>query len=347
MSSELIEATVHVTPPTVQMMEFQNGLRLAFLLSALADLGVADELTDGPLPAAEIARRTGADAGCLYRALRAVASKGVFTEVSPGTFGLTQLAETLRSDFDGSLRDVFRMQGQPFIRDAYADIGHTIRTGQPAFEHVHGTDLFSYLSARPEMSALFSRAMGNAVRQIQAAAIDAYDLSGVRRLIDIGGAHGHLIAAVLARYKDMTGVVFDLPVVVPAAAAVLADAGVSERADLVAGDYFASVPPGGDAYVLSHVVHQLNDADAARVLTNVREAMEPAGQVILVDPVLPEGDAPHPGKFMDITMMALNDGRDRTAAEISVLLGQAGLRHVRTIALNAPSSVVIAVPASR
>lgn len=333
-----------VKPPTVQMMEYQNGLRLAYVLSALADLGVADQVADGPLPVEEIARRTGAHADSLYRAMRAAASKGVFTEVAPRVFGLTELAATLRSDVDGSLRDVFLMQGQPFIREVYADIGHTMRTGEPTFEHVHGTDLFSYLSTRPEKSRLFSAAMGNAIRHVQLAAVDAYDLSEARRLVDVGGAHGHLVAEILTRYPRLHAVVFDRPEVVPGAAETLAAAGVADRAELVGGDYLVSVPGDGDAYVLSHVVHQVDDADAVTVLRNIRDVMRPDGRVILVDPVLPEGDTPHAGKFMDITMMALTRGRDRTAKEIVEVLAKAGLRHVETIAMSAPSSVVVAVP---
>lgn len=343
MSPEGQPRTVEVAPPAVQMTEFHSGLRMALLLSVLAELGIADELGEGPLPVEEIAERTEAHVDGLYRALRAVASKGVFTEVEPRVFGLNEVAQTLRTGVQGSMRDIFRLQGQQFMLHAYADIGHSVRTGEPAFEHVHGTGLFSYLGERPEMSDLFSRAMGNAARQVQRAAIDVYDLSGVRCLVDVGGAHGHLVSAILSRYPQMSGVVFDRPEVVPGAAKVLAEAGVADRAELVGGDYLESVPAGADAYVISHVLHQLSDSEAVTVLRNIRSAMDPAGQVVILDPVLPEGDTPHPGKFMDITMMALTAGRDRTEAELGAVLAEAGLRLVETIALAAPSSVAVAV----
>jgi predicted O-methyltransferase YrrM len=210
---------------------------------------------------------------------------------------------------------------------------------------VHGITLFSYLTARPELSELFSSAMGNSARQIQRPVIDAYDLSDVRRLIDIGGAHGHLVAAILSRYPKMKGVVFDLPHVVPGAAGVLAEAGVADRAEIVGGDYLRAVPAQGDAYTISHVLHQLSDAEAVTVLTNIRKVMAPAGRVLVVDPVIPEGDLPHPGKFMDITMLMLTQGRDRTKAELADLFEQADLRHVETVALSAPSSIVVAMAA--
>jgi hypothetical protein len=341
----LNESSNGIMQSTVQMLEFHNGLGMAHILGVIAEIGVADQVTDGPLGVEELAERTGTNADALYRVLRAVASKGVFTEVSPRTFGLTPLAATLRSDADDSLRDVFRLQEQPCMQETYAAIGHSVRTGEPAFEHVHGTTLFSYLTERPELSDLFSSAMGNAARQIQRPVIDAYDLSGVRRLIDIGGAHGHLVAAILSRYLEMKGVVFDLPNVVPGAADVLAEAGVADRAEMVGGDYLRAVPAQGDAYTISHVLHQLTDAEAVTVLTNIRKVMAPVGRVLVIDPVIPEGDLPHPGKFMDITMLALTQGRDRTESELAGLFEQAGLRHVQTVALSAPSSVVVAMAA--
>jgi hypothetical protein len=328
-----------------KMMDFHGGLRMGFMLSAVAELGIADQLVDGPLPVDDLAERTGSNADALYRVLRAMASKGVFTEVSRRTFGLTPLAEILRSDAPHSLRDVFRLQGQKFMRNAYAEIGYSIRTGEPSFDHVNGVELFTYLSRHPDMNDLFSSAMGNAARHTQQAAIEAYDLTGVRRLVDVGGAHGHLLASILTRYPDMAGVVFDQPHVVPGAEQVLDEAGVLDRAELVGGDYLESVPAGGDVYTISHVLHQLSDSEAITVLTNIRRVMSPVGRVLVIDPVIPEGDAPHQGKFMDITMMALSRGRDRTEEEFIEIFGKAGLRLTDTIGLAAASSVVVAVPA--
>jgi hypothetical protein len=329
----------------MRMLDVLDGARLTHLLCVLAGLGVADEVADGPLTVREIAERTGTHAESLYRILRAVASKGVFTEVAPRTFGLTPTAAVLRTGVPGSLRDSYRLHAHPAIRDAYAAIEHTARTGEPAFERVHGVDLFTYLTEHPDLSALFSSAMGNQARVVQSAAVRAYDLSGVRRLVDVGGAHGHLVAELLSRHPKMQAVVFDLPTVVEGAADVLTEAGVRQRAELVGGDYLVAVPTNGDAYVLSHVSHQLPDDDLVRVLSNVREAMHPSGRVIVIDPVLPEGDTPHLGKFMDITMMTLTHGRDRTEAELAALLQRAGLRHVATTALSAPSSVITAIRA--
>ncbi|MEV1084710.1 methyltransferase [Streptomyces sp. NPDC050211] len=326
-----------------RMLEFQNGLRLAHLLYAVAELGVADQLAEGPLPVDEIAKRVDAHPGALYRAMRAIASRGVFTEVAPNTFALNTMAETLRSDIPGSLRDHFRYEGQSALQQAYAALGHSIRTGECAFEHVHGTDLFSYLTARPELGQIFNNAMGEIVSHLQSAAVEAYDLSGVRRIVDIGGGHGYLVARILQRYPEMRGVVFDLPEVVPGATEVLTEAGVIDRSETASGDYLTSVPAGADAYVISHVIHQLSDAEAITVLKNIRAVMDPGGRVVILDPVIPEGDVPHPGKFLDIVMMALTPGRERTEAEFAGLFQAAGLRHAETVALSAPSSVIVAI----
>lgn len=327
-----------------KMMEFHSGLRMGFMLSAVAELGIADQLVDGPLSADELASRTSSNADALYRVLRAMASKDVFTEVSRRTFALTPLAEILRSDSPNSLRDVFRLQGQPIMRNSYAEIGYSIRTGRPAFDHVNGMELFTYLARHPEINKLFSGAMGNAAGHTQQSAIESYDLTGIRKVVDIGGAHGHLMAAILAKYPGMQGIVFDQPHVVPGAEQVLRAAGVLDRAELVGGDYLESVPAGGGAYVISHVLHQLSDAAAITVLTNIRRVIAPDGRVLVIDPVIPEGDVPHPGKFMDITMMALSEGRDRTQQEFAEIFEKARLRLTETTHLAGSSSVVVGVP---
>jgi hypothetical protein len=339
--TELVKDGTDTASVIAQMTDFHSGLRIGHMLSAVAELGLADELVDGPLPVEDLAHRTGTHAESLYRVLRALASKGVFTEVSRRKFGLTPLAETLRSDAERSMRDVFRLQGKPFMRDAYGAIEHTIRTGEPAFEHVNGATLFEYLAGRPDMTALFSRAMGNGARQVQRAAVAAYDFSGIKRLVDVGGAHGHLIAMILDRHPDIQAVLFDQPHVVSGAGEFLESTGHRARIEVVGGNYFESVPAGGDTYVLSHVFHQLDDDEALIVLGNIKEAMAEDGKLLIIDPILPEGDAPHPGKFMDITMLALTRGRDRTEQELVDLLAKAGMRLAETVGMTSPSSIAV------
>jgi hypothetical protein len=327
------------------MLQMLSGSLVTHLLSVTAELGVADLVCDEPRRVEELARLTKTDPQALYRALRALASRGIFTEVASRTFGLTPLAATLRTGVDGSLRDMARFCGLGEGQRAFAELLYSVRTGRPAFSHLYDADWWSYLAANPEQAALFNNAMGNLARQVHAAALDAYDLSDVRCLTDVGAGQGHLVAAILRRYPDMKAVVFDRPKVVADAANVLADAGVDDRAEQVGGDFFASVPAGGDAYVLSAILHDWNDAEAITILSNVRRAMDPAGKVIVIEAVIPDGDVPHFGKMLDIVMLCLITGRERTEPEFAALFEAAGLRHMETRTTRSPSSVIVAVPA--
>ena len=309
------------------MAALHSGVRMGYMLQALAELGVADELVDGPRSVEDLAERTGSNADALYRALRATAAKGVFTEVSRRVFALTALAEFLCTDMPYSLRDAFRMHGQDFMQEAYAGIGHTIRTGEPAFEHANGVGLFEYIGRRPELQELFAKSMGKANRQIQQAAVETYDLTGVQTLVAVGGGTGHVLAALLHRYPALRG------------------AGVLDRVEMVTGNYRESVPPGADVYLVSHVLHQLSDAEAIRALRTVRGVMPPGSRVLVVNAVIPEGDVPHPTKILDSTMLVLGRSRDRTEAEFEEIFDKAGLHLVDTRGRALPSSVLVALPA--
>jgi predicted O-methyltransferase YrrM len=315
------------------------------ILGVAAELGVADLLADGPLTVDELASRTGAQRDALYRVLRALAAQGVFTEVSPHAFGLTPAADKLRQDVPGSMRDLARYFGMPSRNHAFVELLHTVRTGEPAFDHVHGTDWWSHLATHAEDAAIFDNGMGNLARQVHAMALETCDLSDAKVVVDVGGGHGHLSAALLNRYTDLRAIVFDLPQVVAGAEKVLAEAGVAHRADTAAGDFFTAVPEGGDAYILSMILHDWEDARAIDVLGNVRRAMNPGGKVIVIDAVIPEGDHPHMGKLIDIVMLALLPGRERTEADFASLFDAAGLRHVETRAPASPTSLLVATPA--
>lgn len=316
---------------------------LTQLIGVAAELAVADLLAQGPRPVDELAARTGTQPDGLYRVLRALAGQGIFTEVAPRTFGLTPAAAVLRQDVPGSMRDLARYFGMPARNHAFVELLHAVRTGEPAFDHVHGTDYWTYLADHPGDAAIFDNAMGNLARQVHAVALSACDLSDTRLLVDVGGGHGHLTAALLDRYRQLRAVVFDLPHVVAGAETVLADAGVADRADIAAGDFFTAVPEGGDSYVLSMILHDWDDARAIAILANVRRAMDPGGKVIVVDAILPDGDHPHLGKLLDIVMLTVLPGRERTEAEFAALFQAAGLRHVETRAPSSPTSVLVAV----
>jgi hypothetical protein len=333
------------TPPAVRMYEMLYSSLVSQLLIAVAELGVADEVGDTPRHVDELAAATGSDANALYRALRALASVGVFTEPTTRHFALTPLAETLRKDVPGSMRDLARYVGMPERQSAFSNLIYSLRTGKPSFDHVHGQDWWSFFVDRPQVAALFNGAMSSMSRMVNSATLDSYDLSDVEVLIDVGGGRGTLAGTLLERYPTLRAVVFDLPRVVPEAAAQLAAAGLSERARCVGGDFLQSVPTGGDTYVLSWILHDWDDKNSVTILRNVREAMGGRGRLIIIDDVLPEGDAPHFGKFEDIVMLTLLTGQSRTEAEFVALLEQAGLRHVETRPTSSPTSVIVATPA--
>ncbi|GLZ50155.1 methyltransferase [Actinomycetospora sp. NBRC 106375] len=323
--------------PGLAVMRLLYGSVTAQLVSVVAELGVADLCAGGPREVGDLAVATGVDPGALHRVLRALASAGVFTEVAPRCFGLTDLAGTLRTDVPGSMRDHARNWGSPEYRQTFGDLAYSVRTGEPSFDVHHGTDWWTYLATRPDRAAGFDRAMGGRARHLVAAALDAVDLAGVRRLVDVGGGRGELVAAVLDRHPGIRAVVLDRPEVVAGAAALLGD-----RAEVVAGDFFRAVPSGADRYVLSSVLHDWEDDDAVAILRVVREAMAPEAQVLVLETVLPEGDEPHVGKMLDVLMLALVGGRERTEREYAQLVARAGLRHVRTVSTAAPVSVLVA-----
>jgi hypothetical protein len=344
--SSALPHTPSAAPP-MQMMEMLYGALATQLISVAAEFGIADLLADGPRSAADLAASTGADSGATYRMLRALASLGVFTEVAPGTFGMTPLSETLRTGVKGSMKDLAQDVGGRTRLLAYADLSHSIRTGKPAFDHAHGTSMWSYLQTHPEEVALFGKAMGNLASQAHSAAFDAYDLSDVRRLVDVGGGEGYLIATVLSRYPNMKAVLFDEPHVTKGAPRVLAAAGITSRTEIVSGDIFQSVAGGGDAYVLSSILFSYSDPEAQIILTNIRKAMDPAGKILILEPVIPEGNEPHPGKLLDVCQLALHRGGVRSKAEFAALLSASGLRleQIRAMWPSAPTDLIIAVPA--
>jgi hypothetical protein len=334
-------------PPPMQMMEMLYGALATQLISVAAEFGIADLMADGPRPIDELAADAGADAKALYRLLRALASLGVFTEVEARVFGLNPLGETLRSGVKGSMKDIAQDVGGRTRLVAYSELAHSVRTGKPAFDHAHGTSMWAYLQSHPEEVALFGKAMGNLASQAHSAAFASYDLSDVQHLIDIGGGEGWLIAAVAPRYPNLKATVFDEPHVAKGAARVFARAGIADRAEIATGDMFESVPEGGDAYVLSSILFSYEDPEARTVLTNIRRAMSPNGKVLVLEPILPEGNDPHPGKLLDVCQLALHRGGVRTRAEWLALFASAGLRldEARELWPSSPTDLITAVPA--
>jgi len=331
--------------PQVAVLRMIYGAVTTRLLAVAAELGVADRLEDGPKPAGELAAACGADPDVLRRVLRTLAGVGVFTEVSPGVFGQTSLSAVLRAGSAGSIRDAVLELGSAETFGSLMNLEHSVRTGEPAFDRTYGEDWWSYLGARPERAEVFNNIQTITSRQVHSLVLEPYDLSGARRLVDVGGGHGALVAAMLRRYPELTGVVFDQPAVVEGARRTLEAAGVGDRAETIGGSFFDGVPAGGDVYLLSMILHDWDDERSLAILGNIRAAMvsggAPGARLLVIDPVLPEDDTPHIGKFTDIYMLMHFAGRERTEAEFRRLFAAAGLRHVETRHSGAPSSLLV------
>lgn len=325
------------------LLDLISGKWLSQAVSACAELGIADILKDGPHAADEIATIAGASPDAMFRLLRALASVGLLS--SEGRrFALTASGNYLRSDVPGSLRGWARFVGHPMTWRPWGDLAHSVRTGTPAFEHVFGVPIFDYLARDPDAAAILNDAMTSVSTADAAAVVQAYDFSPVHTLVDVGGGHGLMLATVLKAHPHMRGVLFELAHAIEGASALLEREGVAPRCEVVSGDFFRSVPEGGDAYLLKLVLHDWDDERALQILCNCQRVMRPNDTLLLVDFVLRAGDERDLGKFADLEMLVLNSGgRERTELEFRDLLGKAGFRLTQIVPTVTPKSVIEAV----
>jgi hypothetical protein len=316
------------------------GFRTTQMLYVAAKLGLADHLRHGTRTPEQLAQAVAADAQALRRLLRALASMGIFAEEADGSFALTPLAEHLRSDAPQSLRGVALLYGEEWLWRAYGQMLYSVLTGRPAFEHAHGQPLFDYLSDHPAAAAQFDEAMSGYSAQEAAAILAAYDFSPASRVVDVGGGQGGLLSAILRAHPHLSGVVFDRPTVVPGARRRLAETGVGARSECVAGDFFAALPDGGDLYMLKSVLHDWGDEDAVRILRTCRRAMGERARLLVIERVVPEGNAPAEAKLFDINMLVVLGGKERTEGEYRSLFEAGGFRLTQIIATQSPLSLI-------
>lgn len=330
-------------PPHAQLIQMGTAYWISKVLYAAAKLGLADQLAAGPRTAAELAGPTGTHAPSLHRLMRTLAGLGVLTERDAQHFALTPLGEALRAGAPGSARATLLTLGSPWFVGAFENIMHSLETGGTGIEKAMGMPIFEYLGQHPEEASLFSETMVGFHGAEPPAVAAAYDCSVFGTVVDVGGATGNMLAAILARHAGPRGVLFDMPHVVADAPAFLKEHGVEKRVTIEAGDFFKAVPAGGDAYLLSHVIHDWNEEQCLTILGHCRQAMKPKSRLLIVEMVLPAGDTPHPGKVLDIVMLVVPGGQERTEAEYSTLLSKAGFRLVRVMPTESAVSVVEAV----
>jgi hypothetical protein len=318
------------------------GQVVAQALSVAARLGLADLLAAGPRSIEALAQSTGTDPGALLRLVRSLAGVGVVREVAPCRFALTDLGDCLRDDRPDSARPPALLFGEVYRR-GIDGLLESVRSGEASFHLAAGQPFFDYLSANPEIGALFDRNMATRHRARAAAIIDAYDFSGIARLVDVGGGTGGTVRAVMTAYPTARGVVFDLPAVVERATATT-DPDDDVRPEFTGGSFFDALPAGADRYLLSSILHDWNDERAGAILATVRRAIAPEGRVLIVEAILPPGDAPSPARWLDLLMLVLNGGKERTEAHFRQLLAAAGFAVTRIIPTSIGDSIIEARP---
>jgi C-methyltransferase len=334
-----------LVPAPAALIELIFGAWVAQAIQAAAKLGIADALSEGPLPLADLARRVGAEPDYLGRLMRALISRGIFRQHRNGRYDLTPLAESLRSDAPESMVGAALFYGSKQHREHWTLLAEAIRTGKPCVPALRGKDFWGYLDDDPEYADLFNDAMTSISAMAVSPIAAGYDFSRYATIVDVGGGHGGLLAAILAAAPTSRGVLYDMPEVVAGAPAVLGQRGMAERVRIEGGSFFESVPTGGDAYLLKHIIHDWPDEQAVAILRNVRAAALDGATLLLLETVIPEHDREFLGKWVDLEMLLLGPGRERTAAEYSALLGQAGFLMTRVVQTASPFSVVEATPA--
>ena len=289
-----------------------------------AKLGIFDVLHGAPKDVAQVAAATGAHEAALRRLLRFLTSVGLLLEDESARFSVTPLGDPLRSDHPQSMRALAIMYGQPSFTNAWGDLYETVRSGRSHFERHHDGTLFDYLASHPDEAAVFNRGMTSLTAIDVPAILGAYDFSRFKRIVDVAGGHGALLQAILDRYPGARGILFDVP-------SVISGARATDRCELVEGDMFHSVPAGGDLYMMKKIIHDWDDARAVQILDHCRRGLVPGGCVLVIDCVLEPSNRPDLGKWLDLNMLALLPGRERTESEFAELFARAGLRLTRVV----------------
>ena len=329
---------------TQHVFQIATGYIASSALYVAAKLELADHLAAGPQSIAELARRTGANEDALYRVLRALASVGVFEELADRRFANTLTSQTLQRNAQGSVYNMALWMPDPFHLRVYADTLYSVMTGHPAADKTVGMPVFEYFRQNRDLSEIFNNAMTTFSAFVIPAAIQAYDFSGIRLLVDVAGGHGQVLTSILQKHPSMRGILLDLDHVIAGAIPRIREMGLADRVETRVGDFFQAVPEGGDAYIMKHIIHDWDDARAVTILRNIKNAMAPEGRVVLLESVLLPRNQPDFGKLIDIEMLLMPGGRERTEEEFRALFDRAGFTPTRIVPTESPLSVIEARP---
>ncbi len=331
--------------PAMRVAQMAHGYIISSALGAAVRLNIADVLADNKMHVDVLAEKTGTDKDSLHRLLRLLSSLEIFEQVGNRIYANNEASHSLRSDNSDSQRGFIEFITDAFHFTNYADIVPTIKTGRPATEINTGKNIFELLANDAEEQKRFNDAMTDLSKGAVTAVLDAYDFSGIKLLVDVAGGHGRLLTAILAQYPEMNGAVFDLPQVADGAKNLIKTLGLDGRCQVIAGDFFKELPQA-DGYLMKHIVHDWNDEHALLILKNCRAAMAQTGvsKLILIEMLLPVNNEPHPSVFLDIEMMVLPGGRERSEEEYRQLLHKAGFKLNKVIACKSPHHVLEAIP---
>jgi len=343
-SAETSLNTPHV-PPHAQVIQMATAYWVSRAVYVAAQLGIADLLKDEPQDAEALAAATGTYAPALRRVLRSLASVGLFATDGQGRFSLTPLGATLQSDAPGAARSTVLALSGAFFWAAWGEVLHSVRTGETGMQKALGVSEYEYLDNHPEDASHFNAAMIGYHGEEPSAIVEAYNFSGSETVVDVGGGSGTLLGTILAANPGVRGVLFERPQVVPDAERNVKAAGVADRCEVVGGDFLQAVPDGGDVYIVSHCIHNWDEDDCVRILANCRRAMLPHGRLLLVEAVVGASDEPDPAKILDLAMLVVPGGQERTEDEYRILLEKAAFRLTRVIPTRTPSgSIIEAIP---
>ena len=332
--------TTETAPPHAQLVQMAMAHWVSHIVYVAAKLSVADYLANGAKLADELAGPTGTQAPALYRLMRTLAHLGILTEDDSHRFALTPLGDALKTDAPGSARASILTLASDWMSRGLGQLLYSVETGKSGFEKSLGMPIFDWLAKHPQEASMFSETMVGIHGAEPPAVAAAYDFSSFATIVDVGGATGHLLTTILRQYPGPRGILYDLPHVVRDAPTLIQARGLAERITVESGSFFERVPNGGEAYLLSHIIHDWTEDQCLTILGHCRRAMKPGSRLLIIEMVLPAGNAPHPGKMLDMMMLVGPGGQERTEHEYATLLGKAGFHLTRVVPTASPVSVV-------
>jgi hypothetical protein len=327
-------------PPEAILMQMLFGPLMQQSICVATKLKIADMVAKSPKTVTELANQTKVQEDALYRVLRMLASAGIFIENRNREFGLTPMASLLRSDVPNSLYNFAIMMGEDWLWQNWGELMHCVKTGETAHKKVHGIDSFKFFAENKEAGNVFNNAMTNFSESVVPAVVEAYDFSGFDKLVDIAGGYGFTLAGILKANQQLKGILFDLSYVIKDAKEFMGKEDVINRVELVAGDFFQSVPAGADAYIMKHIIHDWNDELCVKILQNIGSVMNKKGKVLIVEMVVPEINLPSPAKMLDLQMLVMEGGKERTKEEFQSLLKTAGFNLTNIHPTKSPCSII-------